>query len=149
MLWKRNMFFPKITSFYVVSKIDVLLGSHRAKVWLQLPAFPNKDIWSLTCIKKYVIMSMWHIEMYKTGLSMVCRNVQCQHFVVLSYWYLKGVMAVLSEECIWDPLKVLFAHITLHNGCQMLCGVAEIWRISQFACGHLPFLLLWGWMGGV
>lgn len=38
--------------------------------------------------------------MYKTGLTMVCRNVQCQHFVVLSYWYLKGVMVVLSEECI-------------------------------------------------
>lgn len=39
----------------------------------------------------------------------------------------KEDMDLLSEGYIWDPFKLFICpHVTNHNGCQMLCGVAEV-----------------------
>lgn len=69
----------------------------------------------------------------------------------------KKVMAVSSEDYIWNRFKVYMCIQNIHNGCQMLCGVEGNWCVSLFVCAGeedcfsnrspLMICLVWGWMG--
>lgn len=54
------------------------------------------------------------------------------------FWELVSVFVLLLDDgCLYTRMHLrvyatFISHLTLHNGCQMLCGVVEVPHVSQF-----------------